>query len=273
MTQAMATSGAIARLLATPALAVLLAACATPTQHAERLAASAGFERRLVAGDPFDHVVFVKPAAGPVHGFRVYVEGDGTPWLTRHRVAADPTPRRPLMLKLMRLDPGPAIFLGRPCYFGAMAHCEPADWTGARYSATVVESMAAALSGVRGELEWPGEITLAGHSGGGVLAVLLAPRVADVSTVVTLAANLDVTRWTALHGYSPLAGSLNPATAGPLPERIRQIHLVGGRDRSVPPAVTRAGIHPSSNATLVRFPEHGHHCCWHDVWRSVLDRL
>lgn len=255
------------------ALGAVLTACATPTQRAERLAASAGFEQRIVAGDPFDHVVFAKTAGGPVDGFRVYVEGDGTPWITRRRVAADPTPRRPLMLKLMRLDPGPAIYLGRPCHFGAMKRCEPTHWTGGRYSTTVVESMAAALRRTRQALGWRGEITLVGHSGGGVLAMLLASRVPETSAVVTLAANLNIGRWTRLHGYSPLSGSLDPSVAAPLPRRIRQIHVVGGRDRNVPASITRSGIDPRANAALIRFPEHGHHCCWEDVWRSILDRL
>lgn len=256
-------------------LVCTLSACATPAQRIDRLAASSGFQRLVVAGAPFDHLVYVKsanpaPQSGELH---VYVEGDGTPWITHHLVARDPTPRRPLMLKLMALDPGPALYLGRPCYFGLMRHCASRYWTGARYSETVVHSMIVALDNVRRQLGLHGKIDLLGYSGGGTLAMLLAPRLKETSSVVTIAANLDVRGWTRLHGYSPLADSLDPADEAPLPARIAQIHLVGEEDRNVPPAITRAGVARQRNATIISYPHYNHHCCWERVWRSVLDRL
>lgn len=255
------------------AVAATVLSCATPTERADRLAAASGFERRVVTGQPFRHLVFIKRGTGPVHGFRVYIEGDGTPWITRSRVATDPTPRRPLMLELMRLDPGPAVYLGRPCHFGLTTRCRPEHWTGQRYSETVVRSMAAALDSIRGQLGWRGQATLLGHSGGGTLAVLMAPHVANIKAVATLAANLDIDRWTRLHGYTPLEGSLNPAAADPLPAGVRQLHVVGGRDRNVPPRITHAGAERQPNAEILHFPQQGHHCCWEEVWRSILDRL
>ncbi len=262
-------------LLLAACLACALSACATPPQRIDRLAASSGFERLVVTGAPFEHLVYVKtanpaPQSGELH---VYVEGDGTPWITHHLVARDPTPRRPLMLKLMALDPGPALYLGRPCYFGLMRHCASRYWTGARYSETVVHSMIVALDNVRRQLGLHGNIDLLGYSGGGTLAMLLAPRLKETSSVVTIAANLDVRGWTRLHGYSPLADSLDPADEAPLPARIAQIHLVGEEDRNVPPAITRAGVARQRNATIISYPHYDHHCCWERVWRSVLDRL
>lgn len=261
------------RLALSLCLACALAACATPAQRVDRLAASAGFERLVVEGNPFQHLVFVKTTEGPVDGFHVYLEGDGTPWITHHRVARDPTPRRPLMLELMALDPGPALYLGRPCYFGLTRHCSPRYWTDARYSETVVDSMVAALDNIRRQLGWRGKIDLLGYSGGGTLAMLLAPRLKEASSVVTIAANLDVRGWTRLHGYSPLVDSLDPADEAALPARIAQIHLVGEKDRNVPPAITRAGAARQRNAKFMSYPHFDHHCCWERVWRSVLDRL
>lgn len=251
----------------------MLAGCATPAERIDQLAASSGFDRRVVVGEGFEHLVYIKTAGRPVDGLRVYVEGDGTPWITRHRVAADPTPRQPVALRLMALDPGPALYLGRPCYFGLSRNCRPGYWTGARYSGAVVDSMVAALRRVTRDLRWGGEITLVGYSGGGVLAMLMAPRLASVSTVVTVGANLDVGAWTRLHGYSPLSDSLDPANAAPLPARIRQIHLVGGKDRNVPPRITRAGAARQPDPELVDYPRYDHHCCWDEAWRSILDRL
>ena len=59
-------------------------------------------------------------------------------------------------------------------------------------------------------------VLLFGHSGGGVLAVLLAPRVPETAGLVTVAANLDIDRWADLHGYPRLHQSLNPARQPPL---------------------------------------------------------
>lgn len=251
----------------------VLAGCATPAERIDRLATSSGFDRRVVAGDGFEHLVYVKTSGRPEDGFRVYLEGDGTPWITPRRVAEDPTPRRPLALRLMALDPGPALYLGRPCYFDLSRNCRPAYWTGARYSGAVVDSMVAALRTARRELGWGGKVTLVGYSGGGTLAMLMAPRVKDVATVVTLAANLDVAGWARLHGYSPLSESLDPADQSPLPARVRQVHLVGGEDRNVPPRITRDFAERQRGAEVVEYPRYDHHCCWEEVWRSVLDRL
>jgi pimeloyl-ACP methyl ester carboxylesterase len=254
-------------------LASSLAGCATPLDHVERIAAASGYERRVVAGQPFEHLVYIKRGEGNRGDLHVYIEGDGTPWFSRHRVAIDPTPRQPLMLELMRMDPGPAVYLGRPCYFDLKKHCRPAHWTSERYSSTVVASMTAALAAVRRQQGWHGEVTLLGHSGGGALAMLMASRVPDTTAVLTIAGNLDIEAWTRLHGYTPLTGSLNPADTGPLPARIRQLHLVGGRDETVPPRITRSGLRTQDDAEIRRFPEQGHQCCWKKIWPSLLRLL
>jgi pimeloyl-ACP methyl ester carboxylesterase len=266
-------AAAALRLLAGLGVSVVLGACATPAERADDIAAASGFERRVVAGDPFAHLIFVKPGRSAKGDFHVYLEGDGTPWISRGRVAADPTPRQPLMLELMRLDPGPALYLGRPCYFGLMRGCRPEHWTGGRYSEVVVDSMVAALRNARRELGWTGDISLLGHSGGGTLAMLMAPLLSETQAVVTVAANLDVGEWTRLHGYTPLSGSLDPAIVGPLPARIRQLHVVGEKDRVVPPAIARPVVDRQDNVQLLSFPSHDHHCCWEKEWRSILDRL
>jgi pimeloyl-ACP methyl ester carboxylesterase len=114
------------------------------------------------------------------------------------------------------------------------------------------------------------QVTLIGYSGGGTLAWLMAKEMKEVTAVITIAANLDVELWTSLHGYTPLTDSLNPAALPPLPERIRQIHFVGGRDRNVPPRVPRsfAVRHPS--ATIIQVPEFDHTCCWVKEWPALL---
>jgi len=224
----------------------------------------------VVAGTAFRHVVFVRGRARSTT-LHVYLDGDGSPW-RGGRPSPDPTPRNPLVLDLMALDPEPSVYLGRPCYHGLAGSplCSSALWTAGRYSEEVVSSMEAALRDVmrRGGHE---RLVWFGYSGGGVLAVLLAPRFAGTTDLVTIAANLDIDRWTQLHRHERLDGSLNPAARPPLPAAIRQRHYVGARDRLVPPEVTARG--PVPRESIVVVPGYDHACCWRSIWPDVLSEV
>jgi hypothetical protein len=259
-------------------LALTLLACASPAERLDREAAGFGFHRSVVTGDPFRHVVYVNVAfrsslysSGPVH---VYLEGDGSPWLDSETISPDPTPRRPLMLRLMAQDPAPALYLGRPCYQGLATEtsCSPTVWTSGRYSERVVASMARALLTVL-QSRPAAPLDFVGHSGGGTLAMLLAKRFPQTRAVLTLAGNLDVQGWTKLHGYSPLQESLDPARRPPLPRRVAQLHAAGARDREVPLPVLRAAVARQPGARLLVFDRFDHACCWGSVWQFLLARL
>jgi len=249
----------------------LLGGCAGPAKRFADRASALGFDASWVEGDGFAHVVF-RPATPRPNGGRVlhvYLDGDGTPW-EYGRPAADPTPRDPLVLRLMSLDRAPSVYLGRPCYHGLAAapRCAPALWTDARYSEVVVGSLAAAALRLL-SMTGRSEIVWLGYSGGGTLAMLLAERLPETTGVITVAANLDVEGWADLHGRSRLAGSLSPARRPPLPSRIRQRHYAGGRDQVVPPSIIAGGgILPE---TLTVIPEYDHVCCWVELWPRVLD--
>lgn len=245
-----------------------MTACATPAERAARVAAEHGYSRLEVTGTAFRHLVFAKPGGGPVT--HVYLEHDGAPWLLRTIVSADPTPRHPLMLELMAADPAPAVYLGRPCYFGlaASSECDPRDWTDARYSERVVASLAAALRSALGAARPP--LAFIGASGGGTLAVLLAERFPETRGVLTLAGNLDTTAWTLLHGYSPLAGSLDPARRPPPEWLTLEWHYVGTRDQNTPPRLAREYAASRPAARVVEVPGFDHLCCWRDAWPALL---
>jgi pimeloyl-ACP methyl ester carboxylesterase len=209
----------------------------------------------------------------------VYLEGDGIPWATPTRIARDPSPHTPQALRLMALDPAPSLYLGRPCYHGLAAEpgCGPELWTSARYGESVTASMTAALERALGQVQGRTSgsdtgprLTLIGYSGGGVLAMLMAPRLPGVCRVVTVAANLDIDAWTGLHGYTRLAGSLSPARQPPLPARIRELHLAGGRDPRVPARLTREAAGGRWAGRLMVYPEFDHACCWEGAWPSIL---
>lgn len=254
-------------------VALHLSGCANPAQRMDERAAELGYRRLVVQGDGYDHVAYIKQndesAKSVLH---VYLEGDGTPWVHKHVAAADPTPRMPLMLELMALDPSPSVYLGRPCYNGLSKTkaCTPDLWTDRRYSETVVASMSAALEKLAAGYR---SLVLLGYSGGGSLAMLMAERLPKTETVVTVAANLDTVRWTKLHGQKPLTGSLNPASRPQLPSRIRQMHFAGEDDENVPPMLVHDAIEQEQGAIFKVFPEQDHHCCWRKVWPEILGRL
>ena len=247
----------------------LSAGCASLPERVDAFAEAQGLERRVVAGDGFRHVVYVQgepEASARVH---VYIEGDGRPWLHGVLASADPTPRIPYALALMARDPRPALYLGRPCYFGLADEpgCESRLWTDARYGPEVVASMAAALDGLLAERGRPA-VVLVGYSGGGTLAVLLADRVPGVRRVVTVAGNLDTAAWTAAHGYRPLAGSLNPMTAARL-AGVEHLHFAGSADANVSPGIARAFV--ERHGGRVRVVEgFDHRCCWRERWPDLL---
>jgi pimeloyl-ACP methyl ester carboxylesterase len=253
-------------------LALSLAACASLPERYDAAARAAGLERRVVPGERFRHVVY--QAASPRRGdvLHIYLEGDGSPLLLRRRLPrADPTPRRPLMPRLMALDPGPAVLLGRPCYHGLAADptCDPAFWTAARYSSQVVESLAAAARRLMAEGGHRGAVLL-GHSGGGTLALLLARRLAGTRAVVAVAANLDTEAWAAHHRLPLLERSLNPATLPPRPDGVPELIVAGGRDRVVPAALIEAAAARRPNARLRLYQAFDHACCWESVWPELL---
>src|SRR5262244_626132 len=100
--------------IAALALLFSVAACAGPSPRYDRQAFALGLERGEAAGAGFTHAVYRNGAAFRGNRLHVYLEGDGTPWIAGRDAAVDPTPRAPVALKLMMLDPGPALLLGRP---------------------------------------------------------------------------------------------------------------------------------------------------------------
>jgi len=255
--------------------ATFLAGCADHAARSERIATENGLTRHRLIGDGFAHVAYSssrgqRPAA-PLH---VYLSGDGSPWINGTRIATDPTPRNPVALRLMALDPSPSLYLGRPCYHGLANSigCDAAAWTSGRYSEQVVASMTAALEAFVRDNGYA-DVVLIGYSGGGVLAWLLASRIPQTQLLVTVAANLDIDAWTRLHGYTSLQDSLNPAALAPLPPRIRQLHLVGTSDTNVPPSLVRTALEGAGEQVIVATKPTDHRCCWEKLWPGILQDI
>ena len=252
-------------------LAISVAACSTPAyKHIDQQAESLGFERSTQGTSNFRHVVYAPLRDASSDTVHVYIEGDGVAWRWRYFIKADPTPRRGLMLGLMGMDTGNTVYIGRPCYFGLVLdeQCNSDLWTFSRFSEKVVNSMVEVISDRTKDFN---NVVLIGHSGGGALALLIAERLHKTSAVVTVAGNIDPDAWVGHHRYTPLYGSLNPVKRSPLKTSIRQLHLVGGKDKVIPANLVREWIKSQPNAELWEIPGNTHLCCWAEQWPQVLN--
>lgn len=250
-----------------------LSGCQTTTSQFQILAEKHKLQRSWVNANGYDHLVFKHKMFSKSGLLHVYLEGDGIPWRFRVFPATDPTAAQSLMLPLMTLDNGPAVYVGRPCYNGKATApgCDPTMWTSGRYSITVVNSMAKAIEKIRAQ-SGARKIRLIGHSGGGALAMLIAQQI-QVDQVITLAGNLDTDAWTRHHRYTRLFASLNPAKQDALPHHIAQWHLLGGEDDVVPPSIVRQFIQTQTNALGVQIDHFDHSCCWASIWPRVVSSI
>ena len=212
--------------------------------------------------------------AAPAAILTVYIEGDGRAWLDRWTPSANPTPERPVGLRLALSDPSTKIlYIGRPCqYLSAQetAKCDMRYWTSHRYAPEVVAALSQAID--KHKTDSGAAIELIGYSGGGVLAALIAARRTDVRRIVTIAANLDLSVWTRTLGVDSMVNSLDPAAEADRIEAIAQYHLAGASDEAVPPSVVRSymagGARVGPRRAMEIVPGYDHDCCWHRDWRA-----
>ncbi len=259
----------------TGAALLFLTGCITPGRDGRSFlreeAAEAGFVE-LSTGSGADRLQSLLRQRGATDTLTVYLEGDGAAWPSRWRPPADPTPDAPLVMDLAVADPSPAVaYLGRLCQYlntDALAGCSPERWTRRRFAPELVTAMNAALDQLK-VATGARQLRLIGHSGGGVMALLLAVRRTDVAQVATIAAPVRVGAWTAHHGVTPLVGEDPDALAEPWPPAV---HFVGERDEIVPPALV-APFATRTGGRLVVVPGFDHRCCWSRDWRSLLENL
>jgi pimeloyl-ACP methyl ester carboxylesterase len=198
----------------------------------------------------------------------IFIEGDGMPWEGGRQPSLDPATRDPIALELLAQTPLPAAYVARPCYHDMTGgRCTPERWTMARYSDEVVSSMTEVVRTAALQAK-ARSLVLVGYSGGGVLAVLIAERLDNVSAVITVGANLDTEAWTRHHEYLPLSGSLNPASSA-AEHRWPETHLYGARDKTVPPATAEAYFrrYPGAQRRIVEANDHV--CCWVEQWPQL----
>lgn len=249
----------------------LSAGCAHSTAE---LVKNADLQKTIVSSPTYQHVVFRPAEVLGGERLNVYIGGDGRPWSRGRYPSADPTPAKALALELMTLDHTDSVFIGRPCYFGLAddPNCTATDWTFARFSEQIVASMAFTIRQLIIDGGYS-RVVLIGYSGGGTLARLIASDIPNITGLLTIAGNLDITAWTESHGYLPLHDSLNPASQTQLSSRILHVQVIGLLDTVVPLSVT-SGYQASGNELQIwTYPDFDHVCCWAREWPSILTRF
>ncbi|MDH2432571.1 hypothetical protein QCD60_08330 [Pokkaliibacter sp. MBI-7] len=251
-----------------------LTGCASLAEQAKQRAIAGGLRSEVLTATPFHLQSFQRTPRDPAV-LHIYIEGDGRPWLAHGRyVSADPTPDRTPALDWLLQDKDGALYLGRPCYFNTDASppCSARLWTLGRYSEEVVARMAVALQGWLAQQPVPPrQVKLVGYSGGGVLAVLVAERVPAVTSVLAIAAPLDIDAWSRAHDYSLLTDSINPATQRQWRDGVRRVLVLGQRDDNVPLATLTSAL-AAIPIELTVIPGEDHHCCRWSVLQQWLVR-
>ena len=224
---------------------------------------------------PLRSLLRLRPPSGdetaPQH-LTVYLEGDGAAWWGGRWPPSDPTPKTSVAARLALQDPGAAVaYIGRPCQFldaAALAGCDPALWTQARFGEQALTWTAQALTEVLASSQ-VSRVQLVGHSGGGVMASLLAERRPEVDCLVTLAAPLDTAAWTGMLMLEPLRASLNPADLPVAPQRLQEFHFWGARDAVVPAASVGRYAQRLSARQWEVVAALGHTSGWTEQWASL----
>lgn len=241
--------------------------------QAASLVKRAGWHERAIQTALFTLKTYRSPAPKKTNILTIYLEGDGLAWLSEEMPSANPTPLVPTGLRMAIHDQknNPIVYLARPCQFilkEEWAGCRQAYWTHLRFSPEVINAMNQAVDVLKKEYHAK-QIVLAGYSGGGTIAALIAARRTDVMQLTTVAAILDINVWVRRESLTPLYGSLNPADAWSNLISVPQTHWVGGKDTVAPKEIALAFAQrfPATKKPKIRvIPAFDHTCCWATDW-------
>ena len=245
----------------------------SPAERAHKIALSAGFARIESAGALRAYLRVSGNASATRQRLTIYLESDGAAWPAADLPPRDPTPFNPLVLQMAAADDAPAVaYLGRPCQYldaAALGQCDSALWTRGRFGEAAVASVNRAVDALKAA-SGAREIALAGYSGGGAMAALIAARRRDTVCLATIASPLDTAAWVRAIGVSPLRTSLNPQDHTAALIDLPQTHFTGARDTVVPPATIARFIAPMKKARVIASNEFDHDCCWVRDWPDLL---
>ena len=223
----------------------MLSACSSiafRTRQAESIASAGGFTRAEIKTSRFQLLSYHRLKENNDTA-TIYIEGDGLAFTGRYRISLNPTPINPVSLKLALLDTSAnVIYIARPCQYISMEvnpQCNPDYWTIKRYAPEVITAINEVIDEYKNKYKLK-FVRLAGFSGGGTVATLLAAQRDDVIDLRTMAGNLDIVVFTSHHNVSPLTGSLNPKDFADKLYHVPQIHFVGETDEIIPLSIAES---------------------------------
>ena len=205
----------------------------------------------------------------------VYIEGDGFAWRSRHELSDDPTPRHPLVLLLAAIDPSENVaYLARPGQLSASGNpdCNSAYWSEKRFSQEVVSAINSGIDYLKSKSQSK-EINIIGYSGGAFIAVLVAAERDDVSSLRTIAGNLNPEAVNHYHNVSPLESNQNPTDLAAKIAHIPQRHFVSTSDSVIPIYVAqtfaeKVGDQKHKSITIVDGTSHT--TGWQKAWLLLI---
>jgi len=253
--------------------AVLGMGCQTPNEYLEGLAKNSSLNQTAILKTN-SFTLFGQRNNKNTSHVNVYIEGDGQSWEDPWTISPDPSPPDPVGFRLALADTRPEsiLYLARPCQYIMDARCTPLDWTSGRFSPKVIQAYGQALDQVK--IAWNAQtFSLHAYSGGATIALLVAARRHDITSVVTFAPLLDPAQWVKYHHYSPLSGSLSPLDQVSRLKKIPQKHFIGNEDAEIPYPVSStyfAAIPPSSIHSVHIIPGFTHYSDWPAFWKSCI---
>jgi hypothetical protein len=229
-----------------------------------------GFKTELVQGGDF-LITTAQKITAPSKPYVFYIEGDGMAFIGKHRISLNPTPRHQMVLDLTAIDQRPnVIYISRPCQYTPMElnpKCSSEYWSTKRMSEETVDSINQVITKINNGQKF----SLVGFSGGGGIAVLIAARNPKVKDVITIAGNIDHETFTDFHKVTPMTESLNPINYALKINKLPQLHLSGGKDKTVPPIVAESYT-KTANSRCVKqrtYPNNEHQKGWEKVWPEI----
>lgn len=224
------------------------------------------FRFQTVTAPPYVVASWFKIDA-PGEPLRVYIEGDGIVEQAG-QPADNPTPTDTFVRRLAADDPNPnVVYLGRPCQYLQAGACTQKDWTSARYSRAIVDSMEETVLSLMKKAK-TNQVVLIGYDGGAQIAGLIAiRRPRDSVKVITIGGILDHHAWTKYHGQEALTESLDLAYYKPEFMQINQKHFVGVKDQNVPASLTQTFL--GNDTELIVVPNATHTSGWNKIAKEI----
>ncbi len=254
---------------------ILLGGCQSIDSYTRQLNQS-HVKTNFLSSTQLPITAWIPKAGSKSDTLRLYIEGDGRAWVKRNKISPDPTPTNRLVHALILKDKkNDVAYIGRPCQFNKNSYCTPLLWTFARYDEQSIQAINEILDQIKMEKHYK-KIELVGFSGGATIALLLASRRNDISSVRTVAGNLDPEYTNKLHQVSKMPTALNPSLESSKLQFIPQWHFIGTRDNIIKPSILshyRSHFKNQTciNSTLVNGASHN--SGWIDKWPKLLELL